>query len=213
MDTEIVQQLLESLADFSEAVSEIHFCNVCGVETYKLMIHPNAPLAVCELCFDEAYQATPAIEESSVGETELPDEDDDMKDVEVAKATMFASDKPKQIVYGVVYPVFPEGEFDLEDDMIKAEEIEKMAHAYMINSQGYDIQHQIFNIPREHATVVESYIAPVDISVPSTDGVKSITKGSWVMATKLSDELWKLSEEGKLNAYSIYGKGLRKKVV
>jgi len=88
-----------------------------------------------------------------------------------------------------------------------------MAHAYMINSQGYDIQHQIFNIPREHATVVESYIAPVDISVPSTDGVKSITKGSWVMATKLSDELWKLSEEGKLNAYSIYGKGLRKKVV
>ena len=208
MDLQVIEDALKTLADISEGLENIKYCNLCGTETYKLMIHPDFPLSVCEECFDAAYSRSEAKSEpesTPVEEPKVTDEPEDDEPDPVAKADIFKSDKPKQIVYGVVYPLFDDDKFDSQNDRMSADEIEKMAHGYMSDSQDYDIQHSVFNVPREHAMVVESYIAPTDIIVNE----KTIRKGSWVMATKLSDELWKLAESGKLNAYSIYGKGKR----
>lgn len=208
----MIEDALKALADISEGLENIKYCNLCGTETYKLMIHPDFPLSVCEECFDAAYSRAEAKSEPESAPVDEPKEKDEPEDKEpdpVAKADIFKSDKPKQIVYGVTYPMFDDDKFDSQNDRMTEDEIEKMAHKYMIDSQNYDIQHSIFNIPREHARVVESYIAPVDMVLEINGKEKTIRKGSWVMATKLSDELWKLAESGKLNAYSIYGKGKR----
>jgi hypothetical protein len=82
-----------------------------------------------------------------------------------------------------------------------ADEIEKMAHGFMIRSLTMDRQHQI-ELPAEKASPVESYIAPVDLNI----GGKAIMKGSWVLATWIPDnELWNEVKAQKINAYSFRG--------
>ncbi|EAC7181134.1 phage portal protein [Listeria monocytogenes] len=101
----------------------------------------------------------------------------------------------KQLVYGLVY------EPDVEDahgDFMKAEEIEKAAHQFMKDARNIDKQHD-FNAGV--GEVVESYIAPVDFSI----GDQVITKGSWVMATKASDEIWESIQKGEITGYSMAG--------
>ena len=48
--------------------------------------------------------------------------------------------------------------------------------------------------------IVESYIAPVDISMNG----EAIKNGTWIMSTQIfDDKVWKLAEEGKLTGHSI----------
>ncbi|EHH5516359.1 hypothetical protein M0910_002537 [Listeria monocytogenes] len=101
----------------------------------------------------------------------------------------------KQLVYGLVYEPNVE---DAHGDFMKAEEIEKAAHQFMKDARNIDKQHD-FNAGV--GEVVESYIAPVDFSI--SDQV--ITKGSWVMATKASDEIWKSIQKGDITGYSMAG--------
>ena len=104
-------------------------------------------------------------------------------------------DDPQQIVYGIVY------EPDVEDahgDFMTAAEIEKAAHIFMKEYQNIDKQHDFTS---EVGKVIESYIAPADFEI----GGQQVTKGSWVMAVKVEDEMWGLIQKGEFTGFSLAG--------
>lgn len=105
------------------------------------------------------------------------------------------SDDPQQLVYGVVY------EPDVEDahgDFMDAETIEKAAHGFMEEYQNIDKQH---DFKTNAGKVVESYVAPSDMTVGDT----AIAKGTWVLVTKATDELWESIQKGEFTGYSLAG--------
>lgn len=104
-------------------------------------------------------------------------------------------DEEQKLVYGVVY------EPDVEDshgDVMSAEEIEKAAHGFVKDARNIDEQH---NFESGVGEVVESYIAPSDFDI----GEHSIKKGSWVLVTKASDEIWEDIKKGEITGYSMAG--------
>lgn len=105
------------------------------------------------------------------------------------------SDDPQKLVYGVVY------EPDVEDahgDFMDAETIEKAAHGFMEEYQNIDKQH---DFKTNAGKVVESYVAPSDMTVGDT----AIAKGTWVLVTKATDELWESIQKGEFTGYSLAG--------
>lgn len=122
------------------------------------------------------------------------------KDIRIAKA-----DKAKQIVYGLVY------EPDVEDahgDTMTAEEIEKAAHGFMERQNTYNIDKQ-HDLDADKGYVVESYIAPVDMTL----GDQEIKKGSWVAGVKVTDaDTWEQIEKGEITGFSMWGVGKREKI-
>lgn len=130
------------------------------------------------------------------------------KDIDV-ETDILKADNEKRIAYGIVYPAMQAGWSDSQGDRASSETIEAFAHAFMLKSRRYDIQHQRDALPTE-AVVVESYLAPVDFEMNG----HAVTKGSWVVATHFPDAAsWELVKSGKVNAYSIRGKGKRKPIV
>ncbi|MGX6993946.1 DNA methyltransferase [Vagococcus penaei] len=105
------------------------------------------------------------------------------------------ADDPQKLVYGVVYE--PEVK-DAHDDFMTAREIEKAAHGFMESYQNIDKQH---DFETEAGKVVESYIAPADIEIGKT----TITKGTWVLVTKATDEMWESIQKGEFTGYSLAG--------
>jgi hypothetical protein len=102
----------------------------------------------------------------------------------------------QQLVYGVVY------EPDVEDshgDFMTAPEIEKAAHGFMKDARNIDTQHDFQEGVGE---VVESYIAPCDMEIGGHD----IAKGSWVLVTKATEEIWDSIKKGEYTGYSMAGK-------
>jgi len=104
-------------------------------------------------------------------------------------------DEEQQLVYGVVYE--PDVE-DSHEDFMTAPEIEKAAHGFMKDARNIDKQHDFESGVGE---VVESYIAPADFTI----GEETITKGSWVLVTKASDEIWEEIKKGDITGYSMAG--------
>ncbi|USL05477.1 XkdF-like putative serine protease domain-containing protein (plasmid) [Bacillus anthracis] len=105
------------------------------------------------------------------------------------------SEDEQKLVYGVVYEP---GVADAHNDFMTAEEIEKAAHEFMKEAQNIDTQHDFTAGAGE---IVESYIAPDDLEINGT----TIQKGSWVIATKASDEVWEKIKKGEINGYSMAG--------
>lgn len=104
-------------------------------------------------------------------------------------------DDPKKLVYGVVYEP---GVEDAHQDFMTAEEIEKAAHEFLKDSRDIDKQHDFVPGAGE---LVESYIAPDDLVING----QTITKGSWVIATKATDEVWEQIQNGDITGYSMAG--------
>lgn len=102
---------------------------------------------------------------------------------------------PQKLVYGVVYE--PEVE-DSHGDYMDAETIEKAAHSFMEDYQQIDKQH---DFDPGAGQVVESYVAPVDMTIGETD----IAKGTWVLVTKATDEIWENIQKGDYTGYSLAG--------
>jgi hypothetical protein len=98
----------------------------------------------------------------------------------------------KQIVYGEVYAP---GVVDTDGDAMSEEDIEKMAHDFMLlasKKEVIDTNHD--EIPNG-AYPVESYIAK--------EGDPKYTKGAWVLGVKIIDEnIWKKVKRGEINGYS-----------
>lgn len=124
--------------------------------------------------------------------------------VEVAK-----SDEEERITYGVAYPVMPDNWVDTQNHHMNEVEVKRMAYRYMMDSQRYDLHHQITDVRKDQAIIVESYLAPIDLDWPLPDGsTKHITKGSWIVATHYPDpEIWSKVKNGEFQAYSIRGHG------
>ncbi len=115
-------------------------------------------------------------------------------------------DEERRLIASVVYEP---GVLDAHDDVMSAAEIEKSCHGFGIRyAQGHG------ELGTDHArkanrleiVPVESYLAPVDFQL----GAQLVTKGSWVMWSKvLDDDLWKGIKAGLYTGYSFEGWGRR----
>jgi hypothetical protein len=109
-------------------------------------------------------------------------------------------DKEKHMVYGVV---LEPDTFDLQGDIITAEEIEKAAHDFAMNSRI---------IGKSHEEVIKGAV-PLETFIVRSDNYKindsEIKKGSWMMGVHIPDDEWPDVESGKINAFSIGGTGTR----
>ncbi len=114
---------------------------------------------------------------------------------ETAVKLVTKADDPQKLVYGVVYE--PETE-DAHGDYMDAETIEKAAHSFMEDYQQIDKQH---DFTTSAGKVVESYVAPVEMIINDT----TITKGTWVLVTKATDEMWEDIQKGEFTGYSLAG--------
>jgi len=117
------------------------------------------------------------------------------KVVQKTIAPITKEDDAQKIVYGVVY------EPDIEDshgDFMTSEDIEKSAHGFLAEHRKIDKQH---NFSEGYGDVVESYIAPTDMTI----GDQGIVKGSWILAVKASDEIWDDIQKGEITGFSLAG--------
>lgn len=105
------------------------------------------------------------------------------------------ADDAQRLVYGIVYEPHVE---DAHGDYMTPEEIEKAAHGFLKDAREIDKQHDFQGGVGE---VVESYIAPSDFEM----GGEVIKKGSWVLVTKASDEIWEQIQKGEITGYSMAG--------
>ena len=111
--------------------------------------------------------------------------------IPIAKA-----DNEKRLVYGIV---MEPDTVDSQGDKTSAEEIEKAAHKFMLDSQAIFSEHEN---PEPDCNVVESYICPDNIKIGNCD----VKKGSWIMVTHCAkDEIWDSVKKGELTGYSIRG--------
>ncbi|MCY8503939.1 XkdF-like putative serine protease domain-containing protein [Bacillus inaquosorum] len=101
----------------------------------------------------------------------------------------------QKLVYGIVYE--PDT-VDAHGDFMTAEEIEKAAHGFLKDAREIDKQHDFKGGVGE---VVESYVAPSNFEMNG----ESIKKGSWVLVTKASEEVWEQIKKGEITGYSMAG--------
>ncbi|MCY7681003.1 XkdF-like putative serine protease domain-containing protein [Bacillus pumilus] len=105
------------------------------------------------------------------------------------------ADEAQRLVYGIVYEP---NVADAHGDYMTPAEIEKAAHGFLKDAREIDKQHDFQGGVGE---VVESYIAPSDFEM----GDEVIKKGSWVLVTKASDEIWEQIQKGEITGYSMAG--------
>ncbi|CAI6221798.1 XkdF-like putative serine protease domain-containing protein [Bacillus subtilis] len=101
----------------------------------------------------------------------------------------------QKLVYGIVYE--PDT-VDAHGDFMTAAEIEKAAHGFLKDAREIDKQHDFKGGVGE---VVESYVAPADFEMNG----ETIKKGSWVLVTKASEEIWEEIKKGEITGYSMAG--------
>ncbi|MDP8527895.1 XkdF-like putative serine protease domain-containing protein [Bacillus subtilis] len=101
----------------------------------------------------------------------------------------------QKLVYGIVYE--PDT-VDAHGDFMTAAEIEKAAHGFLKDAREIDKQHDFQGGVGE---VVESYVAPADFEMNG----ETIKKGSWVLVTKASEEIWEEIKKGEITGYSMAG--------
>ncbi|MDU0154451.1 XkdF-like putative serine protease domain-containing protein [Bacillus cabrialesii] len=101
----------------------------------------------------------------------------------------------QKLVYGIVYE--PDT-VDAHGDFMTAAEIEKAAHGFLKDAREIDKQH---DFKGGVGAVVESYVAPADFEMNG----ETIKKGSWVLVTKASEEIWEQIKKGEITGYSMAG--------
>ena len=114
-----------------------------------------------------------------------------------ADVKLLKRDEAQQIVYGVVYE--PDV-VDAHGDFMTADEIEKAAHVFLKEFRNIDKQHDFTSKVGE---VIESYIAPADFEL----GGQTVTKGTWMMAVKVVDDVWTGIQKGEYTGFSLAGYG------
>lgn len=113
-----------------------------------------------------------------------------------------SDDEDYMFVFGAV--LVPES-VDKQGDIIGADVIEKAAHDFMESSRANDLLHQD-DLSLRQSVVVESSIVRSRNGV-TINGVK-YAKGTWLAGTRVYDEkIQKMIREGKVQGYSIVGKG------
>ncbi len=115
-------------------------------------------------------------------------------DVETLRLSMNIKkvDSKKRLVYGEVYAP---NVIDTHGHMMLPEDVEKMAHGFMISGKNgaVDVMHNNIKI---NASVVESFVARV--------GDPDYADGAWVAVTKIIDDsVWDMVQRGDINGYSM----------
>jgi len=102
-------------------------------------------------------------------------------------------------VTGVVYEPLVE---DAHGNFMTEAEIQKAAHWFAKNGDKVDVQHSFEAV--EGVTVVETYIAPCDMTVGET----AIVKGTWIMTAEVENaEVWEKVKKGEVTGFSMGGVG------
>lgn len=105
----------------------------------------------------------------------------------------------KRIAYAAV--LVP-GEEDYDGEAVTKEKIEDAAHEWMELYQNVDLQHTLTNV----GVPVESYLAPVDMTVKALDGEEMVLpEGTWILGSKLDEATWDAVQKGVLTGYSVMG--------
>jgi len=109
------------------------------------------------------------------------------------------ADAETHYVTGVVYEPLVE---DTDGNFMTEDEIRKAAHWFAKNGDKIDIQHSFE--AADGVTVVETYIAPCDMTV----GDEPIVKGTWLMTVEITDaDIWKAVEDKEITGFSMGGVG------
>jgi len=165
----------------------------------------GADKCVCPSCGAEAThvkgkpcteQKCPKCGKTMVGKSEKIDYSDGM---EIIKA-----DKARQIVYGVF--LWP-NKADTDGDIISDEDIEKVAHKFLIEYRDIDEMHKKETLDAE---IVESFIAWMDNLEYFG---KTLKKGAWAGAIHVNDKkVWSKIEKGEYKGFSVRISGRREPV-
>lgn len=119
----------------------------------------------------------------------------------------------QQFVLGVAYqpgrdPLIAKG-VDGGRDFFTPAELEKAAHAFMLNGQ----QHGAFHAAGTEgaARTVENYIYRNPVPWIVSDDL-IVRKGTWLQGLLLDDAAWRLHKQGKINGLSPQGAARRRRV-
>ena len=120
----------------------------------------------------------------------------EVKSVEIVKAV---NEDKKQALFVALYAHPDESSFDLHNDTYDAEEVEKACHSYNTQCMKTNLGHLVM-VDDNVASVIESYIIPVDMQI----GEQFVTKGSWLQVWQFADgDLWEGVKKGEWNGISI----------
>ncbi len=105
-------------------------------------------------------------------------------------------------------PLVPEVT-DLQGDVISEDEIRKAAYLYMEGAQSAGVMHTKI-LSSDDAVLVESFIVHKNMKRNGNE----LKKGSWFVKFQVkSERLRKMVDSGKLNSFSIGGKGQEENAV
>lgn len=108
----------------------------------------------------------------------------------------------KKIIHAVVYAP---NELDYDGEFMEADQIEEAAHRAFKDQIPIRSEHD--NLIGAH--LVESYIAPVDLTLQGANGPQFVPKGSWVVAIQFTDDQeWAKVLNGQYRGISVGGRAL-----
>lgn len=106
-----------------------------------------------------------------------------------------------------VFVVMEPGVEDRNGDVVEVAAITEAAHEFMdgLASKSVNLNHQPgTDIDKTEARFVESFILPADLEGETPDGKAFTVKaGSWLVAIKFSEALWKKVEAGEFSGVSM----------
>ena len=109
------------------------------------------------------------------------------------------ADADSHYITGIVYEPLTE---DAHGNYMTEQEITKAAYWFAKNGNQVDVQHSFE--PLEKAAVVESYVAPCDMSV----GEQASKKGTWMMTVEVDDpDIFEKVQKGEITGFSMGGVG------
>ena len=104
----------------------------------------------------------------------------------------------KQATFLAMMAFRDDTEYDLHGDTWDAEEVTKACHDFNTNCMKTNLGHLVM-VDDGVASIVESYIAPVDMML----GDQFITKGSWLQVWQFADDsIWEGVKNGYWNGIS-----------
>lgn len=103
-------------------------------------------------------------------------------------------DEEKQIVYGCFLVPMKE---DLQGDIISEEDVEKVAHNFLMDYREFDEMH---SAEKADAQIVESFLAPQQMDFYG----KVYPKGCWLGAVKVTDAgIWEKIKHREYRGFSV----------
>jgi len=144
------------------------------------------------------------IQTANIQEAEMSEKNKDQEyDVNNEQLEIVKIDKSKRLVYGVF--LVPE-KADHDGDVISADDIEKVAHEFMVEYRTIDEMHKDVI----DADIVESAIAwQEDLDFNG----KKLSKGTWFGAVKVhNDEVWEKIQNGEYAGFSVRISGIREPI-